>query len=145
MAEEVRARVEMIDGAPHLIDPDAAAVARVVAKFNCRHAFDANEDRIGHFRQRMLDLGRTPDDVVVMICNMDDPVGEAVGDALMPGFDWAAIRARGEVPFARGLAGRGGVQGMLDAVDPEAAKKLREHAALAVVVVDCGVGEVFSA
>lgn len=65
------------------------------------------------------------------------------GDALMPGTDWQAIRDQGQVPFARGLAGREG-QGMLDFLDAEAAGK-RHMNDLAVVVVDYEVADVFEA
>lgn len=63
----------------------------------------------------------------------------------MPGHNWQEIRDKGEVPFARGLAIRDGIQEALGAFDVEAATKLRSMTDVAVVVVDHGVAEVFAA
>jgi hypothetical protein len=64
----------------------------------------------------------------------------------MPGHDWQAYRDRGEVPYARGLASREGLQEGLDTLDPEAATKLREtKGETAIIVMDFGVVEVFRA
>lgn len=142
MSDEPRAVVREIDGKLVLDDPDAMAVARAVAKFNCGDTLKANADRVEHFRRRAVELGRTPTELVIVLLNVDDGNGRALADVLMPGFDWQAIRDRGEVPFARGLAGREGVQKALDVIDKEAADKLRAMTILAVVIVDHGVAEV---
>jgi len=63
----------------------------------------------------------------------------------MPCHNWQEIRDRGEVPFARGLAVRDGIQEALGAFDKDAAKKLEDMTEIAVVVVDHGVAEVFAA
>lgn len=63
----------------------------------------------------------------------------------MPGCDWQAMRDGGEVPFARGLAGREGIQDVIDILDKEEGEILRAHKGLAVVVVDHGVVKIFSA
>jgi len=63
----------------------------------------------------------------------------------MPGFNWQEIRDRGEVPFARGLALRDGIQAIIETFDSEAATKLLKMNEVAVVVVDHGVAEIFSA
>lgn len=133
------------NGTPILIDPVGAAVARAIAKHNCRSTFDVQRDRVAHFANRIRELGRSPAEAVVVLINVDDVHGRDVADALMPGHDWQAVRDRGEVPFARGLAGREGIQGCLDAIDEEAAKKLRELDGVAVVVIDYGTAEVFPA
>ena len=141
--DEPRARVEMVDGQPVLIDPDAVAVARAVAKHNCRATLEAQADRVEHFRRRAAEKGCSPAEVVITLIAVDDIHGRELADILMPGFDWQAIRGRGEVPFARGLAAREGIQQALGIFDQEAADKLRAAAGLAVVVVDHGVAEVF--
>jgi len=87
----------------------------------------------------------TAKDAVITVINVDDVHGGPIADALMPGFNWQEIRDRGEVPFARGLAMREGVQGLLGTFDKEAADKLRNMTDVAVVVVDHGVAEIFSA
>jgi len=100
---------------------------------------------IEHFTKRMTALGQNADTVVIVLLNVDDPNGGALADALMPGHDWQAMRDQGQIPFARGLAGREGIQEALEVIDKDAAKKLRETVlgSKRVVVVDHGVAEVF--
>lgn len=128
-----------------LVDPEGYGVMMAVAKHNCSLTLEANADRVAHFRNRAIELGRTSDDVVIVIANVDDTHGNILADALMPGFDWQSIRDQGQVPFARGLAGRDGVQGFLKLVDGQADQKLSQFKSneLAVVVVDHGTCEVF--
>src|SRR6185436_4774477 len=49
---------------------------------------------------------------VVVLLNVDDVHGGPIADMLMPGHNWQEIRDRGEVPFARGLAMRSGIQNL---------------------------------
>ena len=126
-----------------LNDPVGLAVARAVEKHNCRLTLEANADRVEHFRRRAVELGRSNADVVVVLANVNDHNGSVIADILMPGHDWQQFRDRGEVPFARGLAGRAGVQEFAEVIDKDAADKLWSFDGLAVVVVDRGVVEVF--
>ena len=87
----------------------------------------------------------TAKQAVIVLLSVDDVHGGPLADVLMPGFNWQEIRDRGEVPFARGLAMREGIQKALGTFDKEAAKKLRGMNDVAVVVVDHGVAEVFAA
>lgn len=139
-----QATVREVDGNLVLNDPAALSVARAVGKHNCRATAELNADRVAHFTGRIAERGLSANDALIVIINMDDPFGSDVGDALMPGHDWQAHRDRGEVPFARGLAGREGIQAVLDGIDPDAAAKLR-GLATAVVVFDHGTVEVFEA
>lgn len=143
MSDQPRAQIRMIDGQPVLEDADALAMVRAIAKVNCRVILEAQTDRVEHFRQRALALGRTSIDVVITLIQVDDPHGRLLADALMPGQDWNQYRQRGEEPFARGLADRSFVQAFLDATDAEAARKLRDWQGMAVIVVANGVVEVF--
>jgi hypothetical protein len=144
MSDQPRATVRMVDGQPVLDDPLAVELIKAVEKHNCRQTPAVNADRVRYFAQRMIDRGDSPADTMIVVLCMDDPHAVPVGDALMPGFDWAAIRARGEIPFARGLAKREFIQAMLDAIDPAAAAKLRAIAGAAVLVMDHGVAEIFT-
>lgn len=137
--------VREIDGQLVLDDPIALAVAQTVEKHNCRNTLDANADRVAHFKRRVTERGLTANDVVIMLLNVDDVHGGPIADLLMPGTNWQEIRDRGEIPFARGLADREGIQQALDLFDNEAATKLQEMDDIAVVVVDRGVAEVFAA
>ena len=143
--DELRAFVREIDGQLVLEDPDAVAVMRAVSKHNCRGTLEANADRVAYFAGRVRERNLTSADVVIVLLSVDDIHGGPLADMLMPGTDWQEIRARGEVPFARGLAGREGIQKALEIFDPEAAEKLHNTGRLGVVVVDYGVAEVFSA
>ena len=127
------------------VDPDALAVARAVEKHNCQGMLEANADRIKHFKQRLMERSLTASDVVIVLVSVDDVHGGPLADALMPGTNWQEFRDRGEAPIARGLADREGIQGVLATFDEEAATKLQEMTDVAVVVVDRGVAEVFSA
>jgi hypothetical protein len=138
--------VREIDGQLVLDDPQAVAVFRAVHKANCRGTFDINVDRVVHFKSRMAERGLSADQVVVVLLNVDDINGGPLADALMPGTDWQSFRNQGQVPFARGLAGRSGIQEVVAVFDREAAEKLEAMRGVhVVVVVDHGVAEVFPA
>ncbi len=142
MSDTPRATVREIDGELVLDDPHAVEVIRTVAKYNCKDTLTANQDRVEHFAKRITETGRTAADVVIVILNVDDPHGGPIADRLMPGFNWQEIRDRGEQPFARGLAGRQGIQEILAHFDTEAADTLAKIEGVAVVVVDYGVAAV---
>lgn len=123
------------DGVLH--DPTALAVIEAVERHNIRNTLDAfHGERVKHFMRRIAELGRSPADVMILIACVDDKLGAKVADQVMPGFDWDAIRARGQVPFARGLVERAGFQELLDRVDPERGRELRAIAGVALLVAD---------
>ena len=140
-----RAVVREVDGQLVLDDPDAMDLIHAVEKHNCRNTFEMNADRVAHFKRRLTERGMTADQAVIVLLNVDDVHGGPLADVLMPGYNWQEIRDRGEVPFARGLAMREGIQGALGTFDKEAAEKLKGMTDVAVVVVDRGVAEVFAA
>ena len=140
-----RAVVREVNGQLVLDDPDARAVIGVVSKHNCKNTLEINADRVAHFKNRLAERGMTAKQAVIVLLNVDDVHGGPLADVLMPGYDWQEIRDRGEVPFARGLAMRDGIQDVLGAFDKDAAKKLKGMTEVAVVVVDHGVAEVFAA
>jgi hypothetical protein len=142
MNEKPRATVREIDGQLVLDDPDAVAVATAVALYNCTAVFDANAERVEHFAKRIEEKGLTSADVVIVILNVDTN-GAVLAEGLMPGHNWQEYRDRGEIPFARGLAGREGIQGVLEVLHPESAKELAMIEGVAAVVVDYGVAAVF--
>ncbi len=134
-----------VDGELVLHDPEAYAIIQAVGKHNCKNTLDMNAERVIHFKKRHAELGKTPDDMVIIILNVDDAHGAQLADVLMPGYDWQSVRDQGAVPFARGLAGRDGIMETIGTFDKDAASKLREMSEVAVVVVDHGVAEVFTA
>jgi hypothetical protein len=140
-----RAFVDEIDGELVLHDPDAVAIIKAVAKNNCINTRNLNADRIEHFKQRITERNLTSAQVVIIIINVDDVNGGPIADVIMPDTDWQEIRDRGEVPFARGLVMRDGIQKMLKLFDGTAAHKLQDTKGTAVVVIDHGVAEIFSA
>ena len=146
MCDKPRATVREVDGQLILDDPDAAEMFRAVEKHNCRATFDLNVDRVIHFKQRLSELGKTAADTVIVVINVDDIHGGPLAEALMPGHDWSEYWARGEVPFARGLAEREGIQQAIEIFDKEAAAELRDMSDnVAVVVIDRGVAAIFPA
>lgn len=128
-----------------LDDPEALAVMTAVGKHNCRITANNQRDRIQHFTKRVTDLGHSPKDVVITIINVDDPRGGPIAGVLMPGHDWKTHRDAGQVPFARGLAVRSGMQDILGIFDAAAQNKLASIQGVAVVVVDHNVAEVYPA
>lgn len=71
-------------------------------------------------------------------------MGGPLAESLMPDHDWQQYRDLGQVPMARGLAVREGIQNLLDLLDKEAGEKLRAiTTGVAVIVMDFGVAEVF--
>ena len=132
------ATVEIRDGQVVLVDPEAESAMRVVAEHNLRSTLKWHGERAAHFMRRAHERGLCGSDVVIVALGVDDPLGGVLAAGLMPGHDWQAYRNRGEVPYARGLAGREGIQAFLDEFAPRAAEALRAHDGLAVVVVDLG-------
>ncbi len=148
MTDEPRARVIEVDGQlvlDDLDDPDALAMVQAVERYNLKGLVENSAERIEHFRERSRALGGDATTHVIVVLMVDDPVGGALADMLMPGFNWQEIRDRGEIPVARGLAGRRGIEDALKAVDEVAAEKIRawDQTEVAVVVVDQGVADVF--
>jgi hypothetical protein len=139
-----QAYLKVVDGQLVLVDPVAFEVLKAVKKCNCRHTLAIQLERVVHFTRRIRELEKNPAEVTIVLLNVDDPLGGTLTDILMPGYDWQPFRDRGEVPFARGLAGREGLQGMLDELDPQEGAKLHEAGpVVTVVVMDHGVVEVF--
>ena len=133
---EPRARVIAVDGQLVLVDPDAAAVVATVNDYNLAPTFDLNRARIAHFKKRIAELGRSPQELLIVVLNADHPVGGPLADLLMPGADWQQYRDRGEVPFASGLTEREPMQQLLDDIAPDAGEKLRAIEGAAVVIMD---------
>jgi hypothetical protein len=118
--------------------------AAIIGKMSCVETLMIQIDRVLHFTKRIQELGKSPDEVVITLLNVDDDFGRYLADELMPGYDWQAIRDTGATPYARGLAGREGIQNMLDELDYDAGQKLRKAGSVVtVVVMDHGAIEVF--
>lgn len=137
--------VREIKGQLVIDDPVAVAMIHAVAKHNCKNTLELNTDRVKHFKNRLAERGMTADQAVIVLLNVDDVHGGPLADALMPVHNWQEFRDNGEIPFARGLAMRNFIQEALETFDKEAATKLRSMSDVAVVVVDHGVAEVFTA
>src|SRR3990167_7598907 len=120
--------VREVDGQLVLDDPVAVAVISAVEKHNCRNTLELNADRVEHFKRRLTERGMTPDQAVIVLLNVDDVHGGPLADVLLPqGHNWQEIRDKGEIPFARGLATRDGIQEVLNVFDKDAAAKLKDR------------------
>ena len=83
---------------------------------------------------------------MIVLLNVDDEHGGVLADILMPGADWQVFRDQGQVPFARGLAERAGIQSAVESLDVEAGAELAAiQGEAAVVVMDFGVVGIFRA
>jgi hypothetical protein len=137
--------VREIKGQLVLDDPEALAVIRAVNKCNCQNTLKLNAERIGYFKQRIVELGLPAKQAVIIILNVNDVHGGQITEILMPGHDWQEYRDRGEIPFARGIAERDGISELIGFFDKEAEAELSSMTDVAIVVVDHGVAKVFPA
>jgi len=102
--------------------------------------FRGNAEHLERFTRRVQELGRDGSDTVITLLNVDDPKGGILANILMPGHDWQQYRDAGEIPVARGLAGKDGIPEFLEGVGyADAAVELSATNALKVVVLDSGV------
>lgn len=127
------------------INLHTSALMYAVNKVNCKSTLDLNADRIKYFKDRIAIRMLPANEVVIVVVSVDDVHGKYVADGIMPNFNWQEIRDRNEVPIARGIYDRKVIQQMLDIIDEDASKKLKNMTDIAVVVVDYGVAEVFTA
>lgn len=147
-SDDMTAHVERdADGNLVLIDPVGFAVMQAVARVNLDAIVEANAGRIKHFMERFRIRECTPDEICIVLINVDDePVGREIANRLCPGMDstWEELRAQGMVPFARGLAGREFIQVAVELFDTYAAEVLKSVPdKLVVVVVSHGVANVY--
>ena len=142
---DYQAYVTVIDGETVLIDPAGYAMMQAVNKHNCITTLEMNKDRIAHFKNRIAEKELDPKTIVIVVINVDAPYGFKLADMLMPDYNWQQFRDNGEIPFARGLALREGVQEYVQIFDKEAAEKINTIEGVPVVVIDCSVAEIFSA
>lgn len=145
-----QAQVRMVDGQLVLDDPAARGVMMAVGKHNCKRTLELNADRVAHFKGRMEKLGKTSRDTVIVLINVDDIHGRDLAETLMPGAEasgmWQSMRDQQQVPYARGLAGREGIEKCVNLLDADfAGEKMRIMKGIPVVVVDFGTVEVFEA
>jgi hypothetical protein len=122
------------NGALHHLDP--VTKLKDIERENCRRLLSSfHGERIRYFTNRIAALGQSARDFVVVVISVDDPIGKALAEALMPGHDWSAIREAGQEPWARGFADRGKMQELCDLLDAEQGNKLRDILGLAVITV----------
>jgi len=140
-----QATVREVNGGLVLDDPVALAMIKAIGKHNCRVTLKNNLDRVEHFIKRAEELKKSSAEVVITIINVDDVHGGPLAESMMPNTNWQEFRDHGEIPFARGLALRSGIQEYIEIFDKEAAEKLRGMNELAIVVIDNQVVEIFSA
>lgn len=150
--DEPQAVVREVNGQLVLDDPAALGMIQAVeahnrgiAKKNCAVFLEQNRDRIAHFVERMKVLGRTPEEVVIVVIDVDDHNGGPIAELLMPGHNWQQERDKGLVPVARGLAERAGIQEVLQLIDAAAAEYLQSIKGPAVVVISDGTADAYEA
>jgi hypothetical protein len=100
---------------PIVPDPEAAVTDKHLASTeSAMDLFRSSAERVMHFKQRVSELGRSGQDTVITVLNVDDPIGGVLADILMPDHDWQRYRDAGEVPVARGLASKSGISEFLE-------------------------------
>ncbi|HKR81995.1 MAG TPA: hypothetical protein VJR27_03265 [Candidatus Saccharimonadales bacterium] len=108
---------------PIVPDPNKAAYneRELTKSQSAMDFFLGNAERMIHFKRRAEELGRSGEDTVITLINVDDPVGKILADRLMPGQDWQSYRDAGETPVARGLASKSGIPQFLETAGYNAA------------------------
>lgn len=103
--------------------------------------FQPNKERLEHMAFKATRKGLTPSEFVAVAIDVDDPSWTEVVEHLMPGYDWQAIRDRGEKPVARGTVQSGIIDYLCDVV-PDIAPALRNElpsgAVRAVILAEGG-------
>jgi hypothetical protein len=126
-------------------DPLAVAVINTIAEYECKTLLERQRERVAHFARRLVERGDDPALVAIVVLCVDDENGAMIAEILMPGHDWDAIRARGEIPCARGLAQRDFCQLAVDDINAGAGERMRAIAGPVVVVVGYGTADAFPA
>lgn len=140
--------MEFLTDRDGVVIPDPEAVITEDELARCQSAMDffsGNAEHIKRFKQKAEELGRSGQDTVITLINVDDPCGAILADVLMPGHDWQRYRDAGEIPVARGLAGKDGIPDFLEEAGyPSAASDLLHTDDLMVVVLDAGIALVLN-
>ena len=110
---------------------------------SCVSAFEQHQDRIAHFERRIKVLGLSPEEMVIVLLNMEDPFGGPLGERLMPGRNWQQFRDRGQTPYARGFVYKAGVANALELLDVDMANTLRTSSELLVLVMTDSTSALF--
>lgn len=125
-------------------NPSSDPLADMTPFEKCKLTLEENRERVEYFKRRLAEIGMSRLEVVIVIINVDNFYGGPLAEALMPGKDWQAIRDTGAIPYAHGLAGREGIQDMLDTIAPNQAQDLRAiREGIAVVILDHECAGVF--
>ena len=106
-----------------LRDPAVAGLMRAVAENDCSLFFQANADRVEHFRRRLQERGLSPKEHCMVVADVDDEFGRLIADATMPGHDWNQYYIQSMKPVARGLVDRVWLEGVIEAFDKNAAEQ----------------------
>lgn len=101
-------------------------------------------DRVWYFDERMRQRNLTFEDCVIVILDVDDIHGGPLANELMPGHNWQQIRDSGQTPIARGLAGREGIQEVVDSISKRVGDAMRELHETVVVIMTAGKVGVFA-
>jgi hypothetical protein len=153
MPDYPRAVVREVGGQLVLDDPDALAVIQVVESHNrgiarqaCEQLFNTQAERVEHFKRRIIERGSSPDELIIVLLDVDDPNGGRLANILMPNNEkaWQAFRDQGQIPLARGMATRPEIQKLVNALDKQTGARLAEmKGKTAVIVMHQGAVEVF--
>lgn len=117
-------------------------VNREAAWRNCGALFEANSDRVEHFRGRLMERGMNLAEWCMIVADVDDTNGGVIADLTMPGHDWDQYRARDEKPVARGSVNREWLREVIAVFDPMAAERMMRTENFIVVVVTSGIARV---
>ena len=67
------------------------------------YLFAVQTPRLAHLAYQTLRRGYTPNDIMVVCIEVDDPEWTLLVQHLMPDYDWEKVRKTGQKPLARGI------------------------------------------
>jgi len=135
--------VHRINGEIVLDNPSALIQMRALKKKKCLGTLKENIERVNDFILQMKSPLISSEEVCIIIISADDCNGKDVVEALMPNHDWQPYRDKGQIPYARGIVNRQGIESVLNIIDKGAAKKLQDLSGIAIVIIDHESTEVF--
>lgn len=149
---DVTAYVTVENGQVVMHDPVARGMIAAVEEHNrgiaykdCEKVFELNAEGVERFKNRFAEKGYDPKKCCIVLIHVDDPYGGPISNLLMPNEDWQAIRDRGLMPIARGIADREFIRTAVAEFDTKAASDLDMLSdRIAAVVVFNGVAKVFT-
>ncbi len=117
----------------------AETLARRLVAQGMRETLHTHHQEIIYFVMRLLEERLSPDEKMIVVFHVDEPLLAGLSQRLLPDFDWEEARKSGDRGYCVGLAQRPVMQEVLDRAAPVSGARLRAiPGGIAVLVLDHG-------